>query len=339
MSHSLRGFEYFDHRGTVPYSKSGFDFFQTAPEMDPFMGFTQLLGDGTQQGCEMSQPDFEKQARSGNLSFRIPTPIFGADLIEAISDASILANLKVDATIKQKLGIEGRPNRDSRDGALMRFGWKAQTRSLELFAAEAYVVEQGVTNEIFPQERENPPDSCLLNATPEDRKGLVGRRLVEAHSNVTRIAHFMRFLSAPEPMPETDSTRNGRKVFGDIGCVLCHTPELKTGHSAHPALAEKPVLLYSDLLLHHMGSGLADGIIQGSAGIDEFRTAPLWGLGQRLFLMHDGRTQDLAEAILLHDSKIGKSKAVPSEARGVISNYRHLQPKEHQDLLNFLRSL
>jgi CxxC motif-containing protein (DUF1111 family) len=322
-----------------PVFQVRFRFFPDGSRDGSVHGIYTIAGRRDAAGCEMAQPDFEKQAQRGNLSFRIPTPVFGAGLIEAISDGAILENLTADATTKRELGIEGRPNRDPRDGSVTRFGWKAQTRSIELFAAEAYVVEQGVTNEIFPQERGNPPESCLFNATPEDRKGLIGRRLVEAHSNVTRIAHFVRFLSAPAPIVETESTRDGRKIFGNIGCALCHTPELKTGRSAHPALAEKQVLLYSDLLLHHMGSGLADEITQGNAGVDEFRTAPLWGLGQRLFLMHDGRTQDLAEAILLHDSKIGKRKTVSSEARVVVSNYRRLQPKEQQNLLNFLRSL
>src|SRR5262249_45540858 len=100
----------------------------------------------------------------------------------------------------------------------------------------------------------------------------------------------------------------------------------------HPALAEKLVSLYSDLLLHHMGAALADGIRQGAATSDEFRTAPLWGLGLRLFLLHDARTRDLAQAILLHNSP-------SSEAHAVIVNYRRLSPTDRQDLLNFLRSL
>src|SRR2546425_1279721 len=113
----------------------------------------------------------------------------------------------------------------------------------------------------------------MKSATPEDRKGLIGRRLVEAHSNVTRVAHYMRFLGPPAPTPETRSSAHGRKLFTDIGCAFCHSPELKTGRSSHAALAEKPVPLYSDLLLHHMGRGLADEIIQGNAGPDQFRTA------------------------------------------------------------------
>src|SRR5256885_13220175 len=89
-------------------------------------------------------------------------------------------------------------------------------------------------------------------------------------------------------------------LFGEIGCALCHTPTLNTGNSAVAALRNQPVNLFSDLLVHDMGPGLADGITQGQAGPREFRTAPLWGLGQRLFFLHDGRTADLRAALPAH---------------------------------------
>jgi CxxC motif-containing protein (DUF1111 family) len=98
------------------------------------------------------------------------------------------------------------------------------------------------------------------------------------------------------------------------------------------ALRNKPVNLFSDLLVHDMGVGLADGISQGQAGPREFRTAPLWGLGQRLFFLHDGRTSDLVEAILAHQSD-------GSEASAVVSKYKALLENEKDDVLNFLRSL
>jgi CxxC motif-containing protein (DUF1111 family) len=98
------------------------------------------------------------------------------------------------------------------------------------------------------------------------------------------------------------------------------------------------VNLYSDLLLHNMGSGLADDIIQAQAGPDEFRTAPLWGLGQRIFFLHDGRTADLLEAIRAHKSA-ASTRFVASEANAVIDNFNRLGERQKQDLLNFLRSL
>ena len=104
------------------------------------------------------------------------------------------------------------------------------------------------------------------------------------------------------------------------------------------ALNNKPVNLFSDVLVHGMGPGLADNIIQGGAQGDEFRTAPLWGLGQRIFFLHDGRTTNLIQAIQAHKSA-GNSTFGPSEANAVIDNFNKLNEAKKQDLLNFLRSL
>jgi len=142
-----------------------------------------------------------------------------------------------------------------------------------------------------------------------------------------------------------DSINNGREIFAKVGCSLCHTPTLTTGDSTVAVLRNRPVNLYSDLLLHNMGPGLADDILQGQALGDEFRTAPLWGLGQRIFFLHDGRTSDLVEAIREHSSRenmhrrLGNRKFKPSEANAVIDNFNRLGENEKQDVLNFLRSL
>jgi len=111
-----------------------------------------------------------------------------------------------------------------------------------------------------------------------------------------------------------------------------------TGNSTVAALSYQSVNLYSDLLLHAMGPGLADNIFQGGAQGDEFRSAPLWGLGQCIFLLHDGRTTDLLQAIRAHMSA-GDSTFGPSEANAVTDNFNKLSEKKKQDLLNFLRSL
>jgi CxxC motif-containing protein (DUF1111 family) len=243
------------------------------------------------------------------------------------------------------MGIVGRPNRQgpgrantsSNDGSITRFGWKAQNKSLMIFAGEAYNVEVGVTNELFPTERDETP-ACLFNGTPEDHTKFDAPTAIDAVSDVTKFAAFMRFLAPPEPAPESPSGGRGRSVFIEIGCALCHTPSLTTGRSSSAALSEKPVRLWSDLLLHRMGPRLADDIVQGVAGPDEFRTAPLWGLGQRIFLLHDGRTTDLVEAIDAHASK-GDSQFPPSEANAVIARFRALGTVQKEDLLNFLRSL
>ena len=125
-------------------------------------------------------------------------------------------------------------------------------------------------------------------------------------------------------------------MFASLGCALCHVPTLHTGNASVAALRYKEVNLYSDLLLHDMGSGLADGVAQGQASGQEFRTAPLWGLGQRLFFLHDGRATPsnggLVTAILDHAGN-------GSEANGVVSLYQKLSPQQQQSLLNFLRTL
>ena len=154
----------------------------------------------------------------------------------------------------------------------------------------------------------------------------------------------MLFLAPPTPVNSytignvnvtASSINNGRALFtsDSLGCALCHTPSMKTDNATTAALSGKTANLYSDLLVHHMGNGLADDIIQGAAGPDEFRTAPLWGLGQRIFFLHDGRTSDLLQAIQVHSS-------AGSEANQVISNFNNaLSISDRQAILNFLRSL
>ena len=319
-----------------------------------------ITGRSDAAGCDIAQPNFlpagnplSGQGGNPNIIFRIPTPVFGAGLIEAISDSAILANMKADASLKTGLGIYGHPNahlsgnanRSANDGTITRFGWKAQNKSLLMFASEAYNVEMGVTNQLFPQERDETP-GCLFNATPEDTLNFTPASTPGSSPNtavlsdIEAFADFMRMLAPPTPAPDTPSTLNGRAVFAKIGCVHCHTPSFTTGKmiasgsSTNPsaALSNQTVNLFSDLLVHHMGRGLADGITQGGAGPDEFRTAPLWGVGQRVFFLHDGRTSNLVEAIEAHSSR-------GSQANKVIDGFHRLTAPEQQDIINFLRSL
>jgi CxxC motif-containing protein (DUF1111 family) len=160
---------------------------------------------------------------------------------------------------------------------------------------------------------------------------------------IENFANFQRLLAPPTPSANTPggakSIASGRKKFEEVGCALCHTPALNTGqYVTVAALRNKTANLFSDLLLHRMGPRLADDIIQGAAAPDEFRTAPLWGLGQRIFFLHDGRTTDLLEAIQAHRSR-GNAKFGPSEANAVIDRFNDLKGFEQQDILNFLRSL
>jgi CxxC motif-containing protein (DUF1111 family) len=281
-------------------------------------------------GCNIAQPDFLAARAEHNLSFRIPTPLFGAGLIEAISDRAILENKTADAKTKRLLGISGRENRSGNDGTITRFGWKAQNKSLLMFSGEAYNVEQGVTNQLFNHERDDTPE-CLFNPLPESDLNFEAAS-PDVVGDIELFATFMRFLAPPTPVTATPSEVRGRALFGEIGCGLCHTPQLTTGDTTVAALNHQPANLYSDILLHNMGIGLADGISQGSAGPAEFRTAPLWGIGQRIFFLHDGRTNDLLKAIREHAS-------IGSEANRVIAKFFLLKTSERQDVLNFLRSL
>lgn len=294
-------------------------------------------------GCFLQQPDFRGALARQNVTFRIPTPVFGAGLIEAIDDDTILANVQADSARKQSFGIRGRPNMTGRpntsgnDGTVTRFGWKGQNKSLELFSGEAYNVEQGVTSDLFPHERDEAP-ACRFNATPESPTHFDAADPLEVPSDVVKFAVFMRFLAPPVPAPDTDSIARGRQLFSDVGCALCHTPALRTGKSSVEALRDKEVKLYSDLLLHNMGAGLSDEVSQGNAGGDEFRTAPLWGLGKRIFFLHDGRTRDLLEAIQAH-AGTGTANYAPSEANQVVALFNRLSEIDKQHILNFLRAL
>ncbi len=304
-------------------------------------GLFTITGRGDAKGCSMAQPDFAAEAANGNLVFRIPTPVFGAGLIENIDDATILANLAASAS--RQLGIAGIPNRSGNDGSITRFGWKAQNKSLLVFSGEAYNVEMGVTNELFPNERGYPPNpipsGCIFNPTPEDRTLFESGDPTQVPSDVSAFANFMRFLDQPAPSCSATGTpcsaqiQAGRRIFAAIGCANCHTPSLTTALSeTAPGLSQVQANLFSDLALHHMGRGLADGISQGNAGPDQFRTAPLWGLGQRVFFLHDGRTSNLLQAIQEHGSS-------GSEAGRVVENYDQLSRQDKQSLILFLRSL
>jgi len=305
-------------------------------------------------GCTLAQPDFATQLANNNVIFRIPTPVFGAGLIEQIPDSVILANLASTASQRGPLGIQGRPNFDAtgrtitgisnnngNDGTIARFGWKAQNKSLLLFSGEAYNVEQGITNELFQTERDETP-TCQFATTPNDFTHTDAMKPLDAISDIEKFAFFMRFLAAPTPSPDTPggatSIANGKSLFSSIGCALCHTPTLSTRNTTVAALRNQPVNLFSDMLVHDMGVGLADGVSQGQAGPREFRSAPLWGLGQRIFFLHDGRTSDLLQAIQAHQSG-SPSTGDASEANAVIKKFNSLKETQKQDILNFLRSL
>jgi CxxC motif-containing protein (DUF1111 family) len=318
-----------------------------------------ITGRSDAPGCNIAQFDFlpagnplTGQGGNPNIIFRIPTPVFGAGLIESIPDSAILANMQANATQKSAMGISGHPNAilsgnvnlSANDGTITRFGWKAQNKSLLMFAGEAYNVEMGISNQLFPQERDET-STCLFFPSPNDTLNFTTPATTATSnpaviSDIEAFADFMRMLAPPTPAPSTPSSEKGRATFASVGCVHCHTPALTTGAkiasgsstSPSAALSNKAVNLFSDLVVHHMGKGLADGITQGAAGPDEFRTAPLWGVGQRVFFLHDGRTTNLLEAIRDHQSP-------GSEANKVIDGFNKLSTQEQQGIIDFLRSL
>ena len=274
-------------------------------------------------------PEFvERVPLAANVVIRrITPPLFGLGLVEGIPESVIRAGAvakgdgiagKVALVIDPVTGKEG----------VGRFGWKAQHASLLGFSADAYLNEMGITNRYFPAENApNGAANLLARADsvldPEDSANGVTEK-----GDIDRAADFMRYLA---PIPRARATARsaaGERVFGAIGCVKCHTPSMTTG--AHPvaALANKRVELYSDLLLHDMGT-LGDGMPQGAAGAREMRTAPLWGLRLREVYLHDGRAQTVDAAIREHDG----------EARIVRDRYVASKEADRAALLEFLGTL
>ncbi len=317
--------------------------------------------------CAAPQPDFATQLANNNVSLRIPTPVFGLGLVENTSDNQLLASFNATASQRLPLEIGGRFNTNGNDGTITRFGWKAQNKSLMIFAGEAYNVEQGVTNEVFPNER-SMTTGCELNFTPEDSSnihnpkigGLTGT-LSEMSSDTVNFAAFMRLAAPPTPTTASGSELHGQSLFSSIGCALCHTTTLVSEEMifGNPQGQEITYHPYSDFAVHHMGPKLADHISQGGAGPDEFRTAPLWGVGQRIFFMHDGRSGPanpalsgsvgLVDAIQQHLSSnpactstqafTADGVACHSEANDVIETFNLMSTSDKQDIINFLRSL
>ena len=309
-------------------------------------------------GCTLAQPDFATQLKNNNVIFRIPTPTFGLGLVENTTDETLRANLAATASDRARFGIGGVFNTTGNDGTITRFGWKAQNKSLVVFAGEAYNVEQGVSNEVFNNER-SASAACFANPTPEDHShlyneagGLTGT-VTEMSGDAVSFANFMRMLAPPAATTDSRSEQNGKRLFTAIGCALCHSATLTTNPSIFNGQSGVTYHPYSDFALHHMGQNLADFVGQGGAGADQFRTAPLWGVGQRIFFLHDGRsTPDnggLIDAInehFSHNSRCGSNQtftsdgvACDSEANTTVKNFNNLDEDDQQDILNFLRSL
>jgi CxxC motif-containing protein (DUF1111 family) len=260
---------------------------------------------------------------------RMSVPLFGAGLIEAIPDETLLA--LEDPFDRDRDGISGRAaivtDVASGQRRVGRFGWKAQIATLLTFSGDAYTNEMGITNDLFPEEpyggiSEARMRECDRVNDPEDEVDpRTGKRAID------NFEAFMKFLAPLGRGPITDEVRVGEQVFTEVGCASCHVPALSTGASAVAALNRKQVPLFSDLLLHDIGTG--DGIAQEAAQPSEIRTPALWGLRFRRPLMHDGSAMTPAEALRQHGG----------EASAVMNRFRRATDQMQRALFAFLDSL
>jgi CxxC motif-containing protein (DUF1111 family) len=262
------------------------------------------------------------------IAQRKTTPLYGLGLIEAIPDKEI----QDLASRKKADGVQGRVAliQDVASGDLRvgRFGWKAQQATLLAFAGDAYVNEMGITNRLFPTENAPNGDQAMLAqfdhvADPEDTTDPATGK-----ADIDRFADFMRLLAPPPPPRATAEVQIGFGLFNRIGCAECHVPTLFTGPNTINALDRKPVTLFSDLLLHDMGT-LNDGIAQADALTNEMKTPPLWGLKIRAPYLHDGRAPTLPDAIRAHDG----------EAATARDRFNKLGAAQQKQLIDFLNNL
>jgi len=381
-----------------------------------------IQGRSDASGCVFAQPNFAAQLSANNVIFRIPPPTFGDGLVEMVSDSNLQSAVTSQGQQNAALGISGQFNLSGNTGNITRFGWKAQNASMMMFAGEAYNVEEGVTNDVFPDKRNNPTPQCAPNPLPEDTVNTVDT--INSESTVSdnnpdtiNFALFMRLLAPPTPAvplttsstasSNTSSTTSaaastttsaaassstsststttsttptsttvavasvlptaasssssststaaasssatssasspasinaGLQAFMNVGCGGCHIMNQTTGSvalidtTANPTVSNITINPFSDFAVHNMGTGLSDGVSQGNANGTQFRSAPLWGIGQRVFFLHDGRTNNLLTAIEQHASS-------GSEANQVISAFNMLSTTSQQNILNFLRAL
>jgi CxxC motif-containing protein (DUF1111 family) len=275
--------------------------------------------------CQVQIPE-----EANVVARRMAIPVFGAGLVEAIPDETIIAGEDPDDLDGD--GISGRAARivdvASGQSRIGRFGWKSQHATLLAFSADAYRNEMGITNDLFPDEVALGVDAETLALCSPPRKGLedvldrtTGLRGIDNFEN------FMRLLAPVEHGPVDDTVRAGEAAFHSIGCAACHTPAMTTGRNTNPVFDRKQVNLFSDLLLHDVGTG--DGIVQSDAAENEIRTPALWGLRLRRPFLHDGSAPTIDSAIRRH----------AGEASAVTERYTSAPAPEREALLRFLKSL
>ena len=266
------------------------------------------------------------------MSPRIAPATIGMGLLEAIPEERILAAADPDDADSD--GISGHPNMvtDLRtgDAALGRFGWKAGQPTVEQQAAGAFIGDIGITSALFPDQNCPAAQRACRDAPNGGTPEIEDERLAT-------VTFYVQTLAVPAMRDVDDSqVRDGAQLFAQVNCIACHTPQHVTDAS-HPVrpLREQTIYPYTDLLLHDMGEGLADGHQEGLAAGSEWRTPPLWGIGLvqavsgHTMFLHDGRARDLEEAILWHGG----------EARASRDAFTLLSADERAALLRFLESL
>lgn len=263
---------------------------------------------------------------------RVAPAMPGMGLLEAVPEADLLA--RADPDDRDGDGISGRANRVwnpvSARHELGRFGWKANAATVIAQSAGAAHGDMGLTSRVFPDEGCATPQAACAAAVRGDVPDLR-----DAH--LDKLVFYLQTLAVPDRRREAPETEaRGETLFAEIGCASCHTPVLRTAADAMPVqLARQEFMPYTDLLLHDMGRGLADGRPDFLADGREWRTAPLWGLGLvpvtngHTFYLHDGRARSLEEAILWHGG----------EAEGSRDRFKRLAREDRQAVLTFLRSL
>jgi len=263
------------------------------------------------------------------IARRAPIPVFGAGLVEAIPDEVLLA--LEDPFDRNRDGVSGRAavilDPATRERRVGRFGWKAQQATLLSFSADAYRNEMGITNDVFPLESafgisQAQMQRCDPRPDPEDVRDPVTHR-----RGIDNFEAFMKFLAPIARGPVDDIVRDGERIYQAIGCAACHVPALATGPSANPLFNRRNVPLFSDLLLHDVGTG--DGIKQAAAEPDEIRTPALWGLRLRRPFLHDGSAATVEAAIGRHRN----------EAELARRGFEQLSAEDRRRLLAFLHSL
>lgn len=264
------------------------------------------------------------------ISPRIAPPVFGLGLLEAISEQDILVHAdEYDIDLN---GISGKPNYVwdvlSQQHALGRFGWKCGAPSLLQQTAGAYNEDMGITNFIFPKESSH---------SQIQQEGDLVQETELSDSLLHAVSHYVATLAVPARRDlDAPIVQRGKEVFMSSGCADCHQPSFRTEvNVAFPEVSNQLIFPYSDMLLHDMGEGLSDGRTDFLATGNEWRTAPLWGIGLTDVVnghnnfLHDGRARSLLEAVLWHGGEAENSK----------NKVIQLTTADREALIAFLESL